>query len=91
MDSEVVAAGALTIAAIESFLADWRAAGGRRVPTVRALRSLLTFLREVGVMAGEEPPVPHRSRRPTSGGHSGPTVEARRNAHEASAHGPAQR
>ena len=57
MGSEDVEVGALTIAAIESFLADWRAAGGRRVPTVRALRSLLTFLREVGVMVGAEPPV----------------------------------
>jgi site-specific recombinase XerD len=57
MEREDVEVGALTIAAIESFLADWRAAGGRRVPTVRALRSLLTFLREVGVMVGEEPSV----------------------------------
>ena len=57
MDSEDVEVGAVTIAAIESFLADWRAAGGRRVPTVRALRSLLTFLREAGVMVGAEPPV----------------------------------
>jgi site-specific recombinase XerD len=56
MDAEGVEVGALTAIAIESFLADWRAAGGRRVPTVRALRSMLTHLREVGVMVGEQPP-----------------------------------
>ena len=28
----------------------------RRVPTVRALRSMLTYLREVGVMVAEQPP-----------------------------------
>ena len=55
MDSEGVEIGAVTVAVIESFLADWRAAGGRRVPTVRALRSMLTYLGHVGVMVGEEP------------------------------------
>jgi site-specific recombinase XerD len=55
MDAEGVEVGALTVIAIESFLASWRAAGGRRVPTVRALRSLLSYLREVGVMGAEEP------------------------------------
>lgn len=54
MDSEGVEIGAVTIAVIESFLADWRAAGGR-APTVRALRSMLIFLGDVGVMVGEEP------------------------------------
>ena len=43
MDSEGVAVGAVDVASIESFLADWRSAGGRRVPTVRALRSMLTY------------------------------------------------
>ena len=57
MDSEGVEVGAVTVASIESFLSDWRAAGSRRVPTVRALRSMLTYLREVGVMIGEEPPM----------------------------------
>jgi len=57
MDSEGVEVGAVTVASIESFLSDWRAAGSRRVPTVRALRSMLTYLREVGVMVGEEPPM----------------------------------
>jgi len=55
MDSEGVEIGAVTVAVIESFLADWRAGGGRRVPTVRALRSMLTYLVHVGVMVGEEP------------------------------------
>ena len=56
MDAESVEVGALTISAIESFLADRRAAGARRVPTVRALRSMQTYLRDVGVMVGEQPP-----------------------------------
>ena len=55
MDAEGVEVGALTVPAIESFLASWRDAGGRRVPTVRALRSLLSYLREVGVMGAEQP------------------------------------
>jgi len=57
MDAEGVEVGAATVASIESFLSAWRAGGGRRVPTVRALRSMLTYLREVGVMIGEEPPM----------------------------------
>lgn len=57
MESEGVEIGAVDVASIESFLAGWRAAGGRRVPTVRALRSMLTYLGEVGVMIGEELPV----------------------------------
>jgi site-specific recombinase XerD len=56
MDAEGVEVGALTVASIESFLADRRAAGARRVPTVRALRSMQTYLRDVGVMAVELPP-----------------------------------
>lgn len=56
MDGEGVEVGALTVAAIESFLADRRAAGARRVPTVRALRSMQSYLREVGVMGAEDPP-----------------------------------
>ncbi len=52
MDAESVEVGAVTVTAIESFLADRRAAGGRRVPTVRALRSMQTYLRDVGVMPG---------------------------------------
>lgn len=57
MESESVEIGALDVAAIESFLAEWRAGGGYRVPTVRALRAMLTYLREVGVIVAEEPPV----------------------------------
>lgn len=56
MDAESVEVGAVTVTAIESFLADRRAAGGRRVPTVRALRSMQTYLRDVGVMPVELPP-----------------------------------
>ena len=56
MDAEGVGIGALTVGAIESFLADRRAAGRRRVPTVRALRSMQTYLRDVGVMVAELPP-----------------------------------
>ncbi len=56
MNAEDVEVGALTVIGIESFLVDRRAAGRRRVPTVRALRSMQTYLREVGVMAGELPP-----------------------------------
>jgi site-specific recombinase XerD len=56
MDAEDVAVGALTVGGIESFLAAWRAAGGYRVPPIRALRSMVTYLGEVGVMIGEEPP-----------------------------------
>ena len=55
MDGEGVAVGAVDVASIESFLADWCAAGGRRVPTVRALHSMLTYLRDVGVMVAELP------------------------------------
>ena len=56
MDAEGIEIGALTVASIESCLAEWRAAGARRVPTVRALRSMVGYLREVGVMGAEEPP-----------------------------------
>jgi site-specific recombinase XerD len=55
MDSNAVEVGAVDVVMIESFLADWRAEGGRRVPTVGALRTMLCYLREVGVMTGEAP------------------------------------
>jgi site-specific recombinase XerD len=55
MDSERVEIGALDVASIESFLAAWRAAGARRVPTVRALRSMVIYLRAVGVMVAPDP------------------------------------
>jgi site-specific recombinase XerD len=56
MDAEGVETGALTVAGIELFLADRRAAGRRRVPPVRALRSMQIYLRDVGVMAVEPAP-----------------------------------
>jgi len=55
MDAEGVEIGALTVGAIELFLADRRAAGRRRVPTVRALRSMQAYLRQAGVMVVEQP------------------------------------
>ena len=57
MDAEDVAIGALTVTGVESWLAARRAADGYRVPTVRALRALLRYLGEVGVMGEEEPRV----------------------------------
>ena len=56
MDAEGIEIGAVTVASIESCLAEWRAAGARRVPTIRALRSMVSYLCEVGVMGAEEPP-----------------------------------
>jgi site-specific recombinase XerD len=55
MDGADVPIGALTIASVESWLAARRAAHGYRVPTLRALRALLSYLDEVGVMGDEEP------------------------------------
>lgn len=57
MDAEDVQIGALTVTGVESWLAARRAADGYRVPTVRALRALLSYLGEVGVMGDEEPPL----------------------------------
>jgi len=57
MDAEGVQVGALTVSGVELWLAARRAADGYRVPTVRALRALLGYLGEVGVMAEEDPPV----------------------------------
>jgi len=56
MDANGVEIGAVDVASIEVFLTDWRADGRRRVPTIRALRSMLAYLREVGVMVVEKPP-----------------------------------
>lgn len=58
MDAENVAVGALTLSGIEAWLVARRAADGYRVPTVRALPALLSYLREVGVMGEETPPAP---------------------------------
>jgi site-specific recombinase XerD len=57
MDTQDIQVGAMTVTDVESWLAARRAANGYRVPTVRALRSLLTYLGEVGVMADAEPPL----------------------------------
>jgi len=57
IDAAGVDVGEVEVAAIEEFLASLRADGHRRVPTVRALRSMLVYLREVGVMRPEGPPV----------------------------------
>jgi len=54
MGTAGVEVGALDTAAIEAFLPS-RRAGGHRVPTVRAPRSTLVYLREVGAMVPEEP------------------------------------
>jgi site-specific recombinase XerD len=56
MDAQRVEPGALSAADVESFLEEWRESGAPRVPTLKALRSLLSFLREVGVMRAPEPP-----------------------------------
>jgi site-specific recombinase XerD len=55
MAAEDVQVGGLTVTGVESWLAARRAADGYRVPTVRALRALLSYLGEVGVMGEEEP------------------------------------
>jgi len=54
MAREEVEVGAVDTAAIEEFLASLRAEGLRRVPTVRALGSLVAYLRDVGVMTPED-------------------------------------
>jgi site-specific recombinase XerD len=46
--------GRLDAAAIEAFLAARRAAGQRRVPSLRAMHPLVSFLREAGVMAADD-------------------------------------
>jgi site-specific recombinase XerD len=56
MDAEDVEIGGLTVTDVESWLAARRAAGGYRVPPIRALRALLSYLGEVGVMGEEDPP-----------------------------------
>jgi site-specific recombinase XerD len=54
MVSEDVEVGEVDVAAIEAFLASLRTDGHRRVPTVRALGSLVAYLRDVGVMPPED-------------------------------------
>lgn len=54
MAREEVEVGAVDTAVVEEFLASLRAEGLRRVPTVRALGSLVAYLRDVGVMTPED-------------------------------------
>ena len=54
MAREEVEVGAVDTAAVEEFLASLHAEGLRRVPTVRALGSLVAYLRDVGVMTPED-------------------------------------
>lgn len=54
MEQEGVEPGKLDQAGIERYLAARRASGLRRVPSLRAMHPLVSFLREAGVMAGAE-------------------------------------
>ncbi|MDQ3609972.1 MAG: tyrosine-type recombinase/integrase [Actinomycetota bacterium] len=54
MAREDVEVGEVDVAAVESFLGSRRADGYQRVLTVRALASLLRYLREVGVMLPDD-------------------------------------
>lgn len=54
MTEQSVEPGRLEAAAIESFLAARRAAGQRRVPSLRAMHPLVSFLCEAGVMAPDD-------------------------------------
>jgi hypothetical protein len=56
MTEQGVEPGQLDAATIEAFLAARRAAGRRRVPSLRAMHPLVSFLREAGVMAAEHGP-----------------------------------
>jgi site-specific recombinase XerD len=56
MSERGVEPGRLDAAAIEVFLAARRAGGQRRVPSPRAMRPLVAFLREAGVMAPDDGP-----------------------------------
>ena len=54
MTEQSVESGRLDGAAIESFLVARRVAGQRRVPSLRAMHPLVSFLREAGVMAPDD-------------------------------------
>src|SRR3954468_15512419 len=54
MAEQGVEPGRLDAAGIEAFLATRRAAGRRRVPSLRAMHPLVSFLREAGVMAPDD-------------------------------------
>lgn len=54
MDRERVEPGSLDQAGIERYLAARRASGLRRVPSLRAMHPLVSFLREAGAMAPDD-------------------------------------
>jgi site-specific recombinase XerD len=54
MSEQGVELGRLDAAAIEAFMAARRAAGQRRVPSLRAMQPLVSFLHEAGVMAPDD-------------------------------------
>jgi site-specific recombinase XerD len=56
MEREGREPGQIDVAAVEAFLAFLRSDGHRRVPTVRALRSMSLYLREVGVITVDDGP-----------------------------------
>jgi site-specific recombinase XerD len=56
MTEQGVEPGQLDAAMIEAFLAARRAAGQRRVPSLRAMYPLVSFLREAGVIAADDGP-----------------------------------
>jgi site-specific recombinase XerD len=56
MTEQRVEPGRLDAAAIETFLAARRAAGQRRVPSLRAMHPLILFLREAGIMVADDGP-----------------------------------
>ncbi|WP_198169877.1 site-specific integrase [Agromyces laixinhei] len=57
LSSEGLVAEQLNEERVVAFLAARRAAGQRRVPGVRAMAPLLSYLREIGVAPGAQPPV----------------------------------
>ncbi|MCA1698296.1 MAG: hypothetical protein LC790_05065 [Actinobacteria bacterium] len=56
MSEQDVEPGRLDAAAVQTFLAARRAAGQRRVASLRAMHPLVSFLREAGVMAPDDGP-----------------------------------
>ena len=54
MTEQGVEPGQFDAVAIETFLGSRRAAGQRRVPSLRAMHPLVSFLREAGVMAPDD-------------------------------------
>ena len=57
MESEGIEVSQLTKDLIEEFISARRAAGRRKVPTIRGFASVLEFLRSAGVLLPESPPL----------------------------------